>query len=85
MALSAAITDAYATWLKAQRPGGKPTGTVYDCLVSDLAVGDYLVGPRATVLTIAAVSGSTRSMTLTRLGYTWTQVYVAASALRIIR
>lgn len=85
MALSAALTDTYATWLIAQRNGGKASGTVYDCLVSDLVVGDYLVGPRCFVATVGATTSGVRAMTFTRLGFTFAANYVAASTVRIIR
>lgn len=84
MALSQ-VTGSLANWWLTYRYGSKPAGTVYNCLVSDLAVGDYLVGTRATITVVGAVSGSNKSFTLDRLGKTMTVSWPTASAIQIIR
>lgn len=67
-ALSQAISD----WWLLMRPGvNTPEGAVLHAgLVSDLQVGDYLVGPRANITAIGAAGGATvtRSITLERRG-----------------
>lgn len=66
--LSQAIHDWWMSW----RPGvnTSPSATMRTGLVSDLAVGDYLVGPRAIVTSIGASGAATvvRSVTLQRRG-----------------
>jgi hypothetical protein len=86
MALSQ-IVGAAATWWTANRSSQKPGGTLYNALVTDLAVGDFLVGPRCTIATIAASTGTpaTRTATVTRLGFTWTMVLTSADTLTILR
>lgn len=81
------VTGARATYWLATRPGpGTPTGTtVYTALVSDLAAGDFLCGMRAKVVSTGSTTSGNRTLTLTRLGHTWTQTLVAASSLMIIR
>jgi hypothetical protein len=63
--LSQAINDA---WVKNGRPGTVTNGTGRQGLVSDLAVGDFLLGPRAQVIAAPAAVGGVRTMTLRRLG-----------------
>jgi hypothetical protein len=66
--LSQAIHD----WWINQRPGlgTDPTATLRSGLVSDLQVGDYLVGPRAVVTAVGATGAATatRSVTMERRG-----------------
>ena len=66
--LSQAINDWWLSW----RPGvgTDPSATLRSGLISDLQVGDYLVGPRAVVTSIGATGGATvtRSITLQRRG-----------------
>jgi hypothetical protein len=66
--LSQAIHDA----LIGQRPGvgTDPSATLRSGLVSDLAVGDFLVGARAMITSIGASGAATvtRSITLQRRG-----------------
>ena len=81
----AQITGARATYWQSLRPGPQGTGTMYTALVSDLAAGDFICGTRATVVSTGATTSGNRTLTLTRLGITWTQTLVAASALTIIR
>jgi hypothetical protein len=81
----AQIVGAYATWIMANRSGGIPAGVPYDATVNDLAVGDFLVGSRAHV-TALGVTGTTRSVTVSRLGVPMgTVTMVGASAIRIVR
>jgi hypothetical protein len=79
------VTGALANWLLIQRNGGFGAGTVYTCLVSDLAVGDYMPGMRAFVASTGTTTSGNRTLTLTRLGFTWTQTLVAAHTIQIIR
>jgi hypothetical protein len=79
------VSGSAATWLMTNRPGGLTGGTVYDCLVNDLQVNDYLTGARAFVVAVGT-TGTARSVTLIRLGFTLTaSSLVGASTVRIIR
>lgn len=73
--LSAAIQAAYLAWRKnPENPAAVPkTG-----LVSELLPGDYLRGPRAVIAPggFGALSGNNRTLTVTRLGKTYTLVYL---------
>jgi hypothetical protein len=80
-----AQSGSLANWWLAFRYGSKPAGTVYNALVSDLAAGDYLVGARATVVSTGSTTSGNRTLTLSRLGVTWTAVMPASSGLQIIR
>jgi hypothetical protein len=66
--LSQAIHD----WWVGMRPGvgTDPAATLRTGLVSDLAVGDYLIGARANITAIGAsgAATATRSITLQRRG-----------------
>jgi hypothetical protein len=79
------VTGARATYWMSTRPGGLPNGTPYTALVSDLAAGDFICGMRATVVSTGSTTSGNRTLTLNRLGITWTQTLVAASTLMIIR
>lgn len=78
------ITGSRAAYWESFRPG--PTGgTMYTALVSDLAVGDFICGSRAVVVSTGTTTGGNRTLTLSRVGHTWTQTMVAASSLAVIR
>lgn len=85
MALSSIAGTALANWYLAYRNGGLPSGTVYNCLVSDLTVGDYLPGPRLKVVSIGAVAGGNSTFTVSRVGFTFTVTMPTASSVQIIR
>jgi hypothetical protein len=78
-------TDNQANWYITNRSGGNTTGTVYTALVSDLVVGDYLPGPRFTIASVGAVTGSNKAFTVTRLGQTMPISWPTASTVQIIR
>lgn len=79
--LATAVEQWWLTW----RPGPTDGAALgYTALVSDLAVGDFLVGPRMTV-TALGTSGTTRSITATRLDITYTFTLVSASTVIILR
>ena len=86
-----AQSGSLANWWLAYRSGTTPTptGTVYNGLVSDLAVGDYLVGARAEISATGATTGTSpnqvRSLTLQRLGHTWTVSWPISSTVQFIR
>jgi hypothetical protein len=89
MAVTTLSQALYDAWI-ALRPGyhaatdGVPA-TFREGLVSDLVVGDYLVGPRAKVTALGS-SGTTRSVTMQRRDETpWTVAYVSASTIRFGR
>jgi hypothetical protein len=63
--LSQAINDA---WVKFGRTGTVTNGTARQGLVSDLAVNDFLLGPRAQVIAAPAAVGGVRTLTLRRRG-----------------
>lgn len=44
--------------------GSNPGATLRSGLVSDLAVGDFLIGSRATVFALGATAGGNRTLTL---------------------
>jgi hypothetical protein len=79
------VTGAPATYWLNNRPGNNAEGTVYDCLVSDLAVGDFLCGPRAHVTATGSTTSGVRTLTVSRLGVSSTVAYVATTTIRIIR
>jgi len=85
MALTSQAGTALANWWLAYRNGGLPNGTVYNALVSDLAVNDYLVGARAKVTATGATTSGNRALTLDRLGTTMNVSWQAASTVQIIR
>jgi hypothetical protein len=58
------VTGNRATYWLSTRPGPVANGTPYLALVSDLVDGDFLCGPRATVVT----AGSTTSGEATSQG-----------------
>jgi hypothetical protein len=70
--LSAAIQAAYLAWRK--NPDNA-AAVPMSGLVSELQPGDYLRGPRAVVTVFGTLSGSNRTLTVTRLGKTFTLVY----------
>jgi len=75
--LSQAIHD----WWVSMRPGlgTDPAATLRSGLVSDLVVGDYLIGARSVITAIGASGGATvtRSITLQRRGeLTYTVAWV---------
>jgi len=78
------VSDTYSTWLMAIRNGNKPTGVVYNCLVSDLVAGDYIVGARLLVTSLGATTGGVRAVTGTRVGQSMTVNWVATSSVRIV-
>lgn len=63
------VTGPWASWWLANRNGGLPTGTFGSALVSDLAVGDYIIGVRSKVATVGGVTSGMQSFTLSRVGY----------------
>jgi hypothetical protein len=71
------------------RPGYQVTPTaVYDGLVSELAVGDWLVGSRQKVVAVGATTGNpaVRTLTLARANAPTVDVsWLAASAIRFAR
>jgi hypothetical protein len=79
-ALSQAIMDMYA----ATRPDITKTSGMFDGLVSDLVVGDYVIGARSKV-TAVGTAGTTRSVTLERNGQIYTVTWVSAHTVRFIR
>lgn len=83
MALVRLSTAVDAWWLE-WRPGPAGGGTPYTCLVSELAVGDFLCGSRVTV-TALGTAGTTRTVTGTRVGDPITLTLVSASTVQIIR
>jgi hypothetical protein len=85
MALSSIQGTALANWWLSHRNGGRPSGTVYNGLVSDLAVNDYLVGPRAKVTVTGATTSGNRALTLDRNGVTMPVSWQAASPTQLIR
>ena len=79
------LSNAWTTWYLAQRNGGVGSGTPGTCLVSDLAVGDYLVGARCKITATGSTTSGVRSLTVDRNGITSTIQQVAASSVVIIR
>lgn len=61
-----AVTGAWASWWLANRNGGVASGTFGSALVSDLAVGDYVVGARTTVVSTGSTTSGVRTLTLSR-------------------
>jgi hypothetical protein len=80
-----AVTGAQATYWLSTRPGPVENGTPYLALVSDLVDGDYLCGPRTTVVTAGSTTSGNRTLTLSRVGFQWTTTMPAASQVMIIR
>lgn len=73
--LSAAIQAAYLAWrANPENPAAVPKSG----LVSELQAGDYLRGPRAVIAPggFGGLSGNNRTLTVTRLGKTFTLVYL---------
>ena len=66
--LSAPLHALYLSWRNGV--GTSPDATLKSGLVSDLAEGDFLVGPRATITAIdsAGSANQTRGITLQRRG-----------------
>jgi len=85
MALTSQAGTTLANWWLQYRNGGLPSGVVYNCLVSDLAVNDYLVGARAKVTATGATTSGNRSLTLDRLGTVMAVSWPAAQTVQIIR
>jgi len=84
----AALTQAWADWLNANRPGHSTLpGSWYTALVSDLQADDYLHGPRAIVVSTGSTVSGVRTLTLQRVatGVQFTVGYVAASSVVIRR
>jgi hypothetical protein len=79
------VTGAQATYWLLTRPGPAANGTPYLALVSDLVDGDFLCGPRATVVTAGSTTSGNRTLTLSRVGFQWTTTMPAASQVMIIR
>lgn len=82
--LSQTLRDMYDT----TRPEISSAAGIYDALVSDIQVNDWLVGARARVNVAGAAAGNpaTRTLTITRYdGSVGTVTWLAASALRIQR
>lgn len=81
-----AVTGAWATWWVANRNGGVPTGTFGSALVSDLLVGDYVVGARSKVEVLGTTTSGVRTLTLSRPGYpNYVVGWRAADTVHIIR
>ena len=89
MAVTTLSQALYDAWI-AKRPGYHaategPPATFCEGLVSDLQVGDYLIGLRAKV-TALGTAGTTRTVTVQRRDETpWTVTYVSASTIRFGR
>jgi hypothetical protein len=84
MAFSA-LNNAQTAWYLANRPGGLPNGTPGTALVSDLAVNDFVIGARATVVSTGTTTSGVRTLTVSRAGMNFTVQWVAASTVLIIR
>ena len=81
-----AITGTYASWWIANRPGDNAAGTFGTALVSDLLVGDYVTGARATVVSLGSTVSGIRTMTMSRPGYlNFTVGWRTADTVHIIR
>lgn len=78
------ITGTRANYWLSTRPGPQEGTAMYTALVSDLAAGDFICGMRATVVSTGATTSGNRTLTLIRLGFTWTQTLPAASTVTII-
>lgn len=80
------VTGAWANWWKANRNGGYPGGTFGSALVSDLAVDDYVVGARSTVVSTGSTASGIRTLTLSRPGaVNYTVGWRTADTVHIIR
>jgi hypothetical protein len=68
------------------RPGHLDAATAqgWSGTVNELVAGDFLVGPRARVVS-AGVTGTNRTLTLERLGVQFNVTYVGASSLKWLR
>jgi hypothetical protein len=68
------------------RAGHLDAGTAqgWSGTVNELAAEDYLVGARARVVS-AGSTGTNRTLTLERLGQTWTVSWVGASTIEWLR
>lgn len=80
------VTGAYANWWTANRPGDASGGTFGTALVSDLLVGDYVTGARATVIALGTTTSGVRTMTMSRPGYpNFTVGWRTADTVHVIR
>jgi hypothetical protein len=79
------VTGARATYWLNTRPGHNEGGTMYTALVSDLAAGDFLCGPRCEVVSTGSTTSGNRTLTLRRVGFQWTTTMRAADTVAIIR
>lgn len=80
------VTGAYANWWLANRNGGLPGGTFGSALVSDLLVGDYVVGARSKVVSLGSTVSGVLTLTLSRVGYpNYTVGWRTADTVHIIR
>ena len=84
------LAQAIHDWLVGQRPGvgTDPSATLRSGLVSDLAVGDYLIGSRAIITSIGAAGAATatRSITMQRRGeLTFTVAWVNGATVMFTR
>lgn len=80
--LSAALST---PWVAQRTPSWQANTQWYTALVSDLAVNDYLVGPRARVVATGATTAGLRALTLDRMGVQWTVNWTATSSVVIAR
>lgn len=82
----AALVNTYTAWMLANRAGSAPGGSPGTALVSDLIVGDWLVGARATVTALGTTTSGVRTLTLGKIsGASHSVQWVAASSVVIIR
>lgn len=83
-AYSVALANYYLT-VRVGEDKDPAATTVGECLVSDLQVGDFVWGTRATV-TALGTAGTTRTVTMQRPGgQPFVATFVSASSLRIVR
>lgn len=82
-ALTQSIQD---LWLATRQPVGGSTSTLGTALVSDLVVGDFLPGARATVTATGSTVSGNRSLTLQRRGeLTFTVSWPATASMWVAR
>lgn len=79
------LTNAQTTWFLTNRHAGLSDGTPGTALVSDLLVGDYVIGARAKIASLGTTTSGVRTLTLDRVGTQFTVGWVAASSAIIIR
>lgn len=85
MALTALSAALSTPWSGQRLVSWQASPVWYTALVSDLAVNDYLVGPRARVASLGATTAGLRAITLERMGVQWTVNWTATSTVIISR